>query len=324
MDIKLLDIFEETAEETATSCTDEAWKDILSLYFKDFMELCWNTAYQEIDWSKGYEVLEQELLNILQHEKKGKNVADKLIKVWLKNGDEACVIIHLEVQGQWEENFSERMFIMRYRTFDQNKKCKHIASLAIMVDPCPNWRPFVYENSFWSSSIKMEYPILKILDFKDKKEMLQKSENPFAIVILAQLAALETRKNKAARVISKTELARELFKHGLEKEKILSLYKFLEGVLVLSGKYKLEYLRQERKIEEEFKVSYMTTSEWYGHQRGLQEGEANVLLSQLECKFNSVPIEVQEKIKNADADILLIWCKRILNAKTLEEIFVEA
>lgn len=119
-----------------------------------------------------------------------------------------------------------------------------------------------------------------------------------------------------------------LFKHNWTKEQILSLHKFLEGVLVLSGEHKLEYLEQEKIIEEEYKVSYMTTAEWYGHQQGLkkgvQQGEANLLCTLLECKFNSVPEAYLTKVQDADENTLLIWGKRVLTANTIEEVFIEA
>ena len=44
---------------------DEAWKDVIRLYFKEFTELCWLEAYHGIDWGKGYEFLEQEFQAIL-------------------------------------------------------------------------------------------------------------------------------------------------------------------------------------------------------------------------------------------------------------------
>lgn len=309
-------------EITVKSYTDAAWKEVLKLYFKDFMELCWPEAYQEIDWDLGYELLEQEFLNIIKHRSNGTGITDKLIKVWRKNGNEIWVLIHIEVQAQYEGDFSERMFKYRYQIFDYYGK--EIASLAILIDHSKNWRPSRYEASLWGSSIKMEYPILKILDFKDKKDMLMQSRNPFAIVILAQLAAIETAKDQKCRVISKTALTKQLFQHGWKKQQIQNLHKFLEGVLALSGEYKLEYYKQIRKIEEEQKVSYMTTPEWFGHQRGLQEGEATLLRTQLECKFKAVPNEYLTKIQNADKDILLVWGKRVLTANTLEEIFIEA
>ncbi|CCI04735.1 hypothetical protein MICAC_5930021 [Microcystis aeruginosa PCC 9443] len=44
-----------------------------------------------------------------------KRFADKLYKVWLLSGEEVWILIHIEIQSQWEENFPQRMYIYNYR-----------------------------------------------------------------------------------------------------------------------------------------------------------------------------------------------------------------
>ncbi|BAZ08926.1 hypothetical protein NIES4071_07320 [Calothrix sp. NIES-4071] len=40
---------------------DSPWKDILEIYFKDFMELFFRAAHDQIDWTKKIEFLDKEL-----------------------------------------------------------------------------------------------------------------------------------------------------------------------------------------------------------------------------------------------------------------------
>lgn len=47
-------------------------------------------------------------------------------------------------------------------------------------------------------------------------------------------------------------------------------------------------------------MSYMTSAEWCGFERGLQKGESIMLLSLLETKFETVPNEYQTLIQQAD------------------------
>jgi hypothetical protein len=76
-------------KEKVRSKADDAWKETLGFYFKSFMEYCWKTAYDDICWEKGFEFLEQELQNVVEHPSPlGKRVVDKLIKVWKKSGTE--------------------------------------------------------------------------------------------------------------------------------------------------------------------------------------------------------------------------------------------
>jgi hypothetical protein len=77
---------------------DFAWKTILKALLKDFMEFFWYEAYQDIDWLRPYELLEQELLAIVDTEENGKRCVDKLFKVFLKNGQEQWVLLHIEIQ----------------------------------------------------------------------------------------------------------------------------------------------------------------------------------------------------------------------------------
>ena len=90
---------------------DSPWKDVLERYFPEFMAFFFPTAYQEIDWSKGYESLDQELQQVVREADSGKRFADKLMKVWRHDGEELYVVIHIEVQGQHDTKFPLRMFI---------------------------------------------------------------------------------------------------------------------------------------------------------------------------------------------------------------------
>ena len=126
---------------------DLAWKEILRLHLEDFLEFFWTEAYEAIDWSKDYESLEQELAALQPQGEIGKRFVDKLFKVFLKTGAEQWVLVHLEVQHQVDEQFSERMYVYGYRIFDRYQK--DVASLAVLADKNKNWRPNRYRRSLW-------------------------------------------------------------------------------------------------------------------------------------------------------------------------------
>jgi flagellar biosynthesis/type III secretory pathway protein FliH len=58
-----------------------------------------------------------------------------------------------------------------------------------------------------------------------------------------------------------------------------------------------------------------------GIQKGIQEGEARMLLQLLRLKFGPLAPGIEERVDSADADSLLEWGKRILNAETLADVF---
>jgi len=54
---------------------------------------------------------------------------------------------------------------------------------------------------------------------------------------------------------------------------------------------------------------------------GRVEGEAAMLLRQLSRKINPPPESARQRIATADAETLLVWGERVMDAKCLEEIW---
>jgi predicted transposase YdaD len=54
--------------------------------------------------------------------------------------------------------------------------------------------------------------------------------------------------------------------------------------------------------------------------KGEVKGEAKILLRQLELKFRPLPDAAIQRIADADADTLLIWAERVLDANSLDEV----
>lgn len=94
---------------------DSPWKEILEHYLPEFPAFFFPNIYAEVDWHLGYEFLEQELQQVVRDAETGARRVDKLVKVWRVGGNEFWVLIHLEVQGQKDTDFSERIYIYNYR-----------------------------------------------------------------------------------------------------------------------------------------------------------------------------------------------------------------
>ena len=58
-----------------------------------------------------------------------------------------------------------------------------------------------------------------------------------------------------------------------------------------------------------------------GRKEGRKEGEIILLQQQLTKRFGLLPKWVSEQLNNADQNELELWADRILDAKTLEEVF---
>jgi hypothetical protein len=96
---------------------DTPWKDVLEIYFEDFVSFFFPQAHAGIDWNQGFEFLDKELQQVVRDAELGKRLVDKLVKIYRMAGEETWVLIHIEIQGQREIDFAERMFVYYYRIY---------------------------------------------------------------------------------------------------------------------------------------------------------------------------------------------------------------
>lgn len=141
---------------------DSPWKDILQTYFEEFMQFFFPTAHNQIDWTKKIEFLDKELEEVTKDAEIGRRFADKLVKLYLKNGKEEWVLVHVEVQSQEEQDFAARMYTYNYRIYDKYKKS--VASLAVLGDDNPNWEPSQFGYSLFGCTLNFQFPIVKLVD----------------------------------------------------------------------------------------------------------------------------------------------------------------
>jgi tetrahydromethanopterin S-methyltransferase subunit G len=305
---------------------DGPWKDILDIYFEQFIAYCWPSKYHEIDWRKGYKMREKELTKVTRQSEAGKKVADKLVEIHLKNGTNACIFLHIEVEKSSKSNLPKRMFI--YNTRFRDLFNMPIASIVILIDSCKNWRPNHYKEELWGTTVEITFPIIKILDYQDRIPELEVSLNPFAAVILAQLAVMK-KEDPSAKLNTKIELSKRLYAKRWEKQDLFALFKFIDWVIALPQELELEYTQTIEKIEEEFKMTYVSTAERVGLRKGEEVGiekgkvlgESEMLVYQLSFKFQTVPQKYLDKIKNAHADALMAWARKLLFAPKIEDVF---
>lgn len=76
---------------------DSPWKDILEVYFQDFIQFFFPHIHPDIDWNRGYDFLDQELRQVVRDAELGKRLVDKLVKVWKLGGEETWVLAHIEI-----------------------------------------------------------------------------------------------------------------------------------------------------------------------------------------------------------------------------------
>jgi len=302
---------------------DSPWKDILDGYFPDFMAFFFPQAAAEIDWSRGFETLDKELAQAVRDAELGRRFADKLIRVFLLDGSEEWLLVHIEVQGQRDAAFAKRMFVYAYRLYDRYDR--EIVSLAVLADTLPGWRPEGFEVGRWGSRLGISFPSVKLLEYAGRQAELEADESPFATVVLAHLAAQATRGDDGARYERKLSLTRRLYERGLTRQRIIDLYRFIDWILRLPDDLELQYTDAIFAIEEKFAMPYVTFVERRGEARGEARGEvrgsARLLRGLLQQRFGPLSPEVSARLEAADVERLIAWGERVLDARTLADVF---
>ena len=304
---------------------DSPWKDILEGYFPDFMAFFFPAAALEIDWSRGFEPLDKELAQVVRDAELGRRYADKLIKVFLADGREEWLLVHIEVQGQRDPDFPERMFVYGYRIYDRYRR--EIVSLAVLADTAPGWRPAGFAVGRWGSRLGLVFPSIKLLDYGTRQAELEADSNPFATVVFAHLAAQATRGDDQARYARKLALTRRLYERGLSRQQIIDLYRFIDWILRLPDDLELQYTDEVYRIEEGLQMPYVSFVERrgiaVGEARGEVRGSIRLLRGLLEKRFGALPPDALERLESADVDRLIVLAERVFEAHTLDELFAD-
>lgn len=294
---------------------DSPWKDAIERYFEDFIRFFFPQAHGEIEWSRGYEFLDKELQQVVRDAELGLRLVDKLVKIYRSSGEEAWVLIHVEVQSQSESGFAERMYVYNYRIYDRYKRT--VVSLAVLGDERSSWRPNEFGIELWGCLVNFKFPIVKLLDYFQQWSALEASRNPFATVVMAHLKAQETRSDATGRFASKLAITRRLYDLGLEREDVINLFGFIDWVMSLPSELEQEFQQQIQQLEEERRMPYITSVERSGIRQGLLEGISLGLKLKFGDSGNSLKPEISDI---RDVEQLRAILKRLETADTLDEL----
>jgi hypothetical protein len=294
-------------EPVAADEYDSPWKEALERYFPAFLAFFFPEAHAGIDWSRGYEFLDTELQQVVRDAELGRRLADKLVRVWRRDGEEAWVLIHVEVQGQPDPEFPRRMYVYNYRLFDRFNR--EVVSLAVLGDAAPEWRPDRFGYSLWGCEAGIRFPVAKLLDYAARWEEMEQSANPFAVVVMAHLKTQATRRNPEERLDWKLRLIRGLYQRGYGREDILELLRVIDWMMALPVELATRLDRTLEELEEEGHMPYVTSFERHGIEKGLQQGRLQTLrettVAILDRRFGAVPQPLREAIFALEDEVRL-------------------
>ena len=301
---------------------DSPWKKILEAYFQEFVVFFFPIAAEGINWSRGYAFLDKELQQVARDAELGKRLADKLVQVWRKDGEDAWVLAHVEVQGQERSNFAKRMFVYNYRIFDRYDR--PVASLAVLSDERTGWRPDHFGYELWGCKVGISFPVAKVVDYADRWDELEASDNPFAIVVMAHLKTRDTHNDEEGRKRWKLYLVRRLYERGYRREDVINLFHFIDWLMRLPEEMEESFWAEMHQYEEGKKMEYITSVERIGIKKGMQQGmlldAQDMLIEVLTERFGGVSGELSEQIKRIDSrERLKNLIRQAVRVKSFEE-----
>ncbi|HVC35288.1 MAG TPA: cytosolic protein [Chloroflexota bacterium] len=162
------------------------------------------------------------------------------------------------------------MFIYYYRLFDRYQR--PVASLAILGDEHPRWRPHQFEQALWNCQVQFVFPIVKLLDYRMQVAALETNRNPFAAILLAHLGAQQTRGDATERLAAKFAVLRRLYDLGYNHREILRLYRLIDWLMRLPPGLERRLLSEMEQFEEVRRMPYVTSAERIGIEKGIQQG----------------------------------------------------
>lgn len=206
---------------------DKLWKSIVTEHFEDFLEMFLHDLHQEVDYNIPFKFLEQEIRAALID--KTLKQMDKLVRVNLKSGEEKWIFIHVEFETSHKPITKERMY--DYHSRIKEKYGRDITALVIYTGREVPANPNIYEKTTFGTTIIYKFNTY-IINEQDENE-LKANQNPFSIVVLANLYTVKTYGKYEERLTFKEQIYVLARQRNYSDEKTHKLILFLTELMRL-------------------------------------------------------------------------------------------
>ena len=301
---------------------DSPWKEALERFIEPFFEFFFPAAHAGIAWQRPVRHLDSELRKVVRDAEQPNRRADHLVQVERQEGEPHLVLVHIEVQSQYDRDLDKRMFTTLYRVYDRFDL--PVLGIAVLGAQREGWDPSRFGWKIWGVGVEARFRTVQLLDYNGRWPELERSANPFALVAQAYLKTRETRGAAQARRAWKLRLIRSLYERDFRSEDVLELFRIIDWMMALPENVDRLFQDDLKQMEEELSMPYVTSVERLARKDGLQEGLgilSRVLTNQLTGKFGELPSTVVTRLKTASGPELESWGERLLTAESLDEIF---
>lgn len=194
------------------------------------------------------------------------------------------------------------MYIYNYRIFDRYQR--HVASMSILSDTSPNWRPQSFGYELLGCKVSLDFPIVKLLDYGERWNKLEADTNPFSVVVMAHLQTQRTQQ-PMERYAAKLKLAQMLYRRGYNRRDVLELFRFIDWILTLPSELEQQFRVELAQFEAEVKMEYVTSVERLARQEGSREKAHEFVITVLETRFGDLAESIVTRIEQiVEMDVL--------------------
>ncbi|MEE9440065.1 MAG: hypothetical protein V3V14_13750 [Saprospiraceae bacterium] len=281
---------------------DVLWKGVIEDCAHDFIQYFFENYCEQVDRNISIDFLDKELAEITNQSDEKNRRADKLLKVFFKDGTEKWFLIHIEVQGQPDKQFSRRMFTYYYRILD--KYNIDTTAICIFTYKSMSGHPKTYSHSFFGTKILYQYNTYSLFD--EYNPTYQKN-NLFHIIMTA---AYHQKDKITDQQLFKTkiDLVRSIIASGVEMKYFRSLMNFvknykrfdnIENALIFENKtLELTNNKYNMGIEEAILDYVRTEGHTEGIEQGIEQGIEKIILQAYAkghspediANFNAIPL----------------------------------
>ncbi len=299
---------------------DLVWKEALTQFFQPAMEFLFPRVAADIDWSHPVEILDRELRTLLRdtRARRGKTrFVDHLVRTRRLSGEFEAMLVHLEIQVQPQVAFERRVY--RYHSWLTAAHEEIVATLVVLGDDDPNWRPTEYQRDYpGGGSAYLRYPTSKLLDREPFWEELCKSDNVFALFVAAHLKALRTRRRVGDRLNWKKHLTLILANKSFDERTKTLLFQFLDTIMSLPYEPQQEFIHWADRLQEVRQMRLITPTERVAlkaaYDQGRIEATQEILLTLGEERMGACPPDCRSRIEAISSRELLLQLRRRLES----------
>ena len=169
--------------------------------------------------------------------------------------------------------------------------------------------------------MELTFRIAKLLDYADKVEELEASDNPFAAVVLAHLKAIETKRDPLTKKQWKLRIVKGLYKRNWTNEEIVQLFVAIDWMMELPEDLGKAFDTEMEEFEEETHMQCVSSTEWRGEQRGYRKGLIDSIAMDFDAKFGTQGNRLMSKVSSIDdLEALRAFAKFLKRAQSLDEV----